>query len=71
MGFLTERDARSAPGRILSYHEKNQLSQVFADPLPAGELSMTRDPVPVQAEPGPMPAHNGLRSNDHKCLLPS
>ncbi len=31
---------------------------------------MTRNPVPVQAETGAMPAHNGLGSNDHECLPP-
>jgi hypothetical protein len=64
-------DARGTPSGILNNHAENQLSQVFTDPLPAEGFSTARDPIPVKAESGAMPAYNGFGSNDNKSLLPS
>jgi|SRR5437870_413825 len=63
-------NARSAPSWIVSNHAKNQISQRFTNSFSAEGLSMARDPIPVQAESGAMPAYNGLGSGDNKSLLP-
>ncbi len=63
-------NARSTPGGILIHHTENQLAQFLAGSLSAEDLSMVRNPIPVQEESGPMPPHNSLGSDDNESLLP-
>src|SRR5437016_9701069 len=55
-------DARRTPQRIVNAHPPDQRAQVRVDLGPASKGA--RFPTPVMAKAGPMPTHQGLRSDD-------
>src|SRR5258708_8515253 len=55
-------DARRAPQRIVNAHPPDQRAQVRVDLGPASKGAGF--PTPVMAKAGPMPTHQGLRSDD-------
>src|SRR5436305_1919251 len=55
-------DARSTPQRIVNAHPPDQRAQVRVDLGPASKGAGF--PTPVMAKAGPMPTHQGLRSDD-------
>src|SRR5438132_1466535 len=59
-------DAWCPPQRIFRTHLPDQRAQVRGDPRSASKRA--RFPTPVPAEAGPMPTHEGLRSDDRDGL---
>src|SRR6266702_8795090 len=55
-------DARCSPQRIVNAHPPDQRAQVRVDLGPASKGAGFPTPVPTEA--GPMPTHQGLRSDD-------
>src|SRR5437016_6262547 len=55
-------DARRTPQRIVNAHPPDQRAQVRVDLGPASKGAGF--PTPVMAKAGPMPTHQGLRSDD-------
>src|SRR5438874_12905885 len=55
-------DARRTPQRIVNAHPPDQRAQVRVDLRPASKGAGF--PTPVMAKAGPMPTHQGLRSDD-------
>src|SRR6266700_5048352 len=55
-------DARRTPQRIVNAHPPDQRAQVRVDLEPASKGAGF--PTPVMAKAGPMPTHQGLRSDD-------
>src|SRR5882757_2874255 len=55
-------DARRSPQRIVGAHPPDQRAQVRVDLGPASKGAGF--PTPVMAKAGPMPTHQGLRSDD-------
>src|SRR6059036_2038612 len=55
-------DARRSPQRIVNAHPPDQRAQVRVDLGPASKGAGFPTPVPTEA--GPMPTHQGLRSDD-------
>src|SRR5207302_10525006 len=55
-------DARRTPQRIVNAHLPDQRAQVRVDLGPASKGAGFPTPVPTEA--GPMPTHQGLRSDD-------
>jgi len=60
-------NARRAPGRILSYHAKDQLVQLPACGPSSHAMVFARNPSPAHSEPDPMPAWEclGLHKDRH------
>src|SRR5205085_8488262 len=59
-------DARRTPQRIVNTHPPDQRAQVRVDLRPASKRAGLPTPVPAKA--GPMPAEEGLRSDDRDGL---
>src|SRR5207253_70943 len=59
-------DARRTPQRIVNAHPPDQRAQVRVDLGPASKGAGF--PTPVMAKAGPMPTHQGLRSDDSDGL---
>src|SRR5436309_765980 len=55
-------DPRRSPGRVLSAHLRNELTQAAIDARPP--CSLSRLPAPESLEASPVPAKNGLRLYD-------
>src|SRR5213080_1828975 len=55
-------DARRTPQRIVNAHPPDQRAQVRVDLRPASKGAGF--PTPLMAKAGPMPTHEGLRSDD-------
>src|SRR5258708_31955106 len=55
-------DARRTPQRIVNAHPPDQRAQVCVDLGPASKGA--EFPTPVMAKAGPMPTHQGLRSDN-------
>src|SRR5258705_12721823 len=55
-------DVRRTPQRIVNAHSPDQRAQVRVDLGPASKAAGF--PTPVMAKAGPMPTHQGLRSDD-------
>jgi len=64
-------NARRAPGGVVDDHAENEFAQFLADALSSRTVPMPRKPRPVELEPRPVPANNGLRLNEDQCPLPS
>lgn len=64
-------NARSAPGRVLSNHAKDELTQFRADTFSARTGAMPREPRPIGSESRTVPANNRLRLNENQRRLPS
>jgi hypothetical protein len=63
-------DARCSPGRVFCDHTEDQVSHFFGKPLPADRPSHPGNQPPVQTETGPVPADDGLRSDDDQRVFP-
>jgi len=59
------------PGPILADHAEDKFAQFPVHALPAGAISMQRNPGPIRFEPGSAPSHNGLRLDNNQRLFPS
>ncbi len=64
-------NARRTPSFILRDHAKDEIAQFPACRLPAGSYPFAGYPVPVEPEPGTVPANDRLRLHDEERLLPS
>ena len=64
-------DARRAPGGVFGNHAKDQFAQLLADAFSSYSVQMPRKTRPIQLEPCPMPANNGLRLDKNQRPLPS
>jgi len=69
--FEFTMNARRAPGRVLCDHAKDEFAQFPVDASSSHASPMPREPRPIQLEPGPMPANNGLRLYEDQRPLPS
>ena len=58
----------SSPGGILGRHGSDEIAKLGGDFRSAGTVARKKAPVP--AEPGAMPAHDGLRLHDHQHARP-
>ena len=59
---------RSAPSRILGRQGSDEIAKLRGDFRSAATAA--RQEAPVAAEPGAMPAHDGLRFHDHQRARP-
>jgi hypothetical protein len=64
-------DAWRAPGWVFGDHSEDEVAQFLADASSSSAVAMAREPRPIQLEPCPMPANDGLRLNKDQCPLPS
>jgi hypothetical protein len=69
--FQLAMNTRRTPSSVLRYHAKNEITQFLADTFPSHANPMARKPLPVQLEPRPVPADNGLWLHKDQRLLPS
>ena len=63
-------NARCSPSRVLYHHAKNQVANLFGDPLSTDPHSGSGDQFPVQSETRAVPADDGLRSDEDQRALP-
>src|ERR1700704_6985889 len=64
-------DARGTPSRVLRSHSQDQGAKVLADGRTPLATMVLRQPRPVLAEPGPVPADHCLRLYEQKHFGPS
>src|SRR5882672_9467618 len=64
-------DARGTPTRVLRSHSQDQGAKVLADGRTPLATMVLRQPRPVLAEPGPVPADHCLRLYEQKHFGPS
>ena len=64
-------NARRTPGRILGDHAEDEFAQFPADAFSSRAGPMPRKPRPIQLEPCPMPANDGLRLDEDQRPFPS
>ena len=63
-------NARRAPGGVLGYHAKDQLSQFPSDAFSSHTDPMPRKPGPIQPESCPMPANDGFGLDENQSPVP-
>jgi hypothetical protein len=63
-------DAWRSPSLVLSHHAEDQFAEFFARRPSTDANPLPRKPSPIQLEPSPMPADNGLGLNDKDGSLP-
>ena len=64
-------NAGRTPGRIFGNHAEDELAQFLGNAFSSCTDATPREPRPIQLEPRPVPANNGLRLNKDQCPLPS
>jgi hypothetical protein len=63
-------DSRRAPRRILRHHPEDEFAHFLASRSSAHADSGPRSPIPVQLEPGSMPANDRIRLHQDQRLSP-
>ena len=63
-------DSRRAPRRILRHHPEDEFAHFLASRSSAHADSGPRNPLPVQLEPGSMPANDRIRLHQDQRLSP-
>ena len=63
-------DARCSPSWILCDHAKNQIALLLPQGLSSQEWAAARNPRPIQAEAGSVPAHHSFGRNQDERLFP-
>ena len=59
------------PGRVLGNHAENDLPQFPAHAFPSRTSPVSRNPRPIQLEPGSVPANHRLRLDEDQCPPPT
>ena len=69
--FQLAVNAGCTPGQVLCNHVEDEFAQLPADAFSSHTDPTPREPPPIQLEPYPMPANDGLRLDKDQCPLPS
>ena len=64
-------NTRRAPGRVLGDHPEDESVQFPAHTLSSRSGLVSRKPLPIQLEAGPMPSNNRFRLDQEQHPIPS